>query len=141
MLGPEPGGVVLHHHLIVVTNDPAVFVVHARQLYRLLRRLYSSTGTAKWHDDGSRGPQNAHSPARSSPRHRRCRSRAKLGSRRLARMEAAAPTSHCGGDHEEQEEEDPALVAWDPAPGNLTVTLSEAGTTVSCAPGSALWRV
>ena len=44
-------------------------------------------------------------------------------------------------EEEEEEEEDAALVAWDPAPGGLAVTLSEAGRTVSCAPGSALWQV
>ena len=83
---------------------------------------------------------------------------------------APAPTGHCGGDHrhdhghhddehgddgdhhhheeeekqqeeQEEEEEEAALVAWTPAPGGLAVTLSEAGTTVSCAPGSALWWV
>ncbi len=30
VLGPEPGGVVLHHHLIVATGDSIVFVLHAR---------------------------------------------------------------------------------------------------------------
>jgi hypothetical protein len=46
------------------------------------------------------------------------------------------------GEEEEGEEEgDGALLAWNPAPGGLAVTLSEAGTTVSCAPGSALWWV